>query len=860
MSDIIQNAQAGTFIVKSRAQALEGAASATAKALLRSDNITVRATGLSAAYDPKTRTMHVPAFSMRADDDPRLLNTFRGTLDRECARVAFTDYDALAQVEQSWKDLGLPEETTGRLKALTEVFESPRIEKLWGKKNPGSVRFLADMHAYWGEKTGGAAATDPEHENPHTHEPIGVFGALLQGITRLADGTLRIEEMHPITAALLSMCADEIVAGLQATTTAEAADVAMAVMKKLADPPPPPPQQPEPQDEEEEEDEQEEGEEPPPSEQPEQPEDPEQEPDGGEGGDEDENEDEEDGDGGDNDADGPGDCEDEGSESEKSDEPGEDDDSEGDESEGGDNDSDEEEGEEEEAEGDDDGDEDGESEDDGDDDAGEDDDGDPDEGEDGGDDADISVAQRPSAPPPSLGQDAGNDQGLAWNRGTPDDDGPQGFGVDEDEDDLPPGPEATEGDAGDGPPVPHGVGPAIAAESAVEALGGEWGELPTAGELVASEVLKDPDRRPYTIHPDAKAKDEVERFDSAQRAEGRKVLKGLRGAASTSVSFLSNRLRDVLAATKQTLYVGGLDDGEDLDADALPIVALGLPMSNIHADTFAGLDDNAFVMVAVDCSGSMGTSSPTRWCAKHGNIGSDLEHWPTCQKRDPGATTRCGLPLQYRVTTAAGYAAVTALALHESLRLVGVPHAVMGYTTGQGVYGARDGYSNPMTPGGFPTWSRMQCSNVMKLFVEAPGSGDDGSALPYITGSGANLDGEAVKEAAIYAAQHAGESDRIVLIVVSDGLPSAADDRAMNKVQLKRAVEEVAQAGIEVYGIGIGIHPEVYSQFFPELPSTGSRAATGFVCLEERATGLSAAVLGKLVRVLGKSVGFSRSA
>ena len=416
-------------------------------------------------------------------------------------------------------------------------------------------------------------------------------------------------------------------------------------------------------------------------------------------------------------------------------------------------------------------------------------------------------------------------------------------------------PEPEEGPLGEGPPMPKGVGPAFAAESAVEALGGDWGELPTAGELVAGEVLKDPDRRPYTVHPDALALDKVERFDAKQREKGKKVIKGLRGAGSAAVSYLSNHLRDVLAATKQTLYVGGLDDGEDLDEEALPGVALGLPASSIYADTFANHDDNAFVMVLVDCSGSMGTSSPTRVCPKHGAIGAELDHWAVCQKRDNG-TTRCGEPLKYTVSTPAGYAAVTALALHEALRLTNVPHAVMGYTTGRG---ASSG-DNPVTPAGHPLWSRKQCSNIMKVFVESPGLNDDGSALPYITGSGANLDGEAVKEAAIYAANNAGEASRIVMIVVSDGLPSAADDRPMNNVHLKRTVEEVASAGIEVYGIGIGINPKVYAQFFPELPTLGSRAATGFVTLEDGARGLSAAVLGRLVRILGKSVGHSRSA
>jgi hypothetical protein len=233
-----QNTQGGAFLFqRTRAQLLEGAASATVKALLRDDTVTVRATGYESDYNPATRTMHVPAFSMRADDDPRLLNTFRGTLDRACGRVAFTDYEALAVAEAAWAKAG--NEVGPRLKALAEVFEAPRVEKLWGRRNPGSVQFIEDMHAYWGEKTGGAAATDPAHVNAATREPIGVFGALLQGIARFADGTLKLADMHPVTATLMQMAEDEIVAGLQATTTAEAIAAADAVLKKLAEPPPP---------------------------------------------------------------------------------------------------------------------------------------------------------------------------------------------------------------------------------------------------------------------------------------------------------------------------------------------------------------------------------------------------------------------------------------------------------------------------------------------------------------------------------------------------------------------------------------------------------------------------------------------
>ena len=794
---------------RTRAQLLEGAASATVKALLRDDTVTVRATGYEADYNPATRTMHVPAFSMRADDDPRLLNTFRGTLDRACGRVAFTDYEALAVAEAAWAEAG------PRLKALVEVFETPRVEKLWGRRNPGSVRFIEDMHAYWGEKTGGAAATDPAHLNAATREPIGVFGALLQGIARFADGTLKLADMHPVTAMLMQMAEDEIVAGLQATTTREAIAAADAVLKKLADPPPPP---------EESDDQDDQGSPPPPSDdEQEEQEEPEK---GGAAPDEDKDEEPDDDAGaGDDDAEEGEDCKDEGAESPESEEPGTD----APEGNTDGSESDEDGGEGTPGDGDDDTDADGEDEEDSEksdeDEDGEGSDEDEDEeGEEAGD-------NEPDDGPPSLG-DAGG-------RGRP---------VDEEPD----APE--EGPLGEGPPLPKGVGPAFAAESAVEALGGDWGELPTAGELVAGEILKDPDRRPYTIHPDALALDRVERFDAKQREKGKQVVKGLRGAGSAAASYLANHLRDVLAATKQTLYVGGLDDGEDIDEEALPGVALGFPASSIYADTFANHDDNAFVMVLVDCSGSMGTSSPTRGCPKHGVIIAD--HWVVCQQKLGSGPARCGEPIKYTVSEPAGYAAVTALALHEALRLTNVPHGVMGFTTGRG---ASSG-DNPKTPAGHPLWSRKQCSNIMKVFVEAPGLSDDGSALPYITGSGANLDGEALKEAAIYAANNAGEASRIVMLVVSDGLPSAADDRPMNGIYLKRMVEEVAQAGIEVYGIGIGINPKVYAQFFPELPALGRRAATGFVTLEDGARGLSVAVLGRLVQILGKSVGHSRSA
>jgi hypothetical protein len=171
----------------------------------------------------------------------------------------------------------------------------------------------------------------------------------------------------------------------------------------------------------------------------------------------------------------------------------------------------------------------------------------------------------------------------------------------------------------------------------------------------------------------------------------------------------------------------------------------------------------------------------------------------------------------------------------------------------------------------FPVWSRHTTKLVMLHHVESPGLSDDGAALPFITGRGANLDGEAVEYSAKYAARNGLECDRIILMVISDGLPAGADDEMLEGLHLQRTVERVARAGIEVYGIGIGItdgranwrdtkdhrtHRECFAAYYPDRPSGPGRAATGHILIPPE--GLTDTVLRELVALIAREVGFSK--
>ena len=798
-----------TTLQNERLAALEGSAAATARSLVRRSDIKVVSTGVDAYWDWKQRELHVPAYTLRSDDDPALVNAWRGMLDHECAHVVLSDMEIGDAYRDEWtREFG---QSAGRVSKVWNAIEDRRIEPKWGALRPGSARYLDEMNQFVILKeTGGAGPCHADYPVPVRDSsglargtaPIGLFGAFVQSLTRVGSGYVKLEECGQEVQDLWALCRDEIDRGLSADTVSEGLEAAGAIWRKLADTAAEPPPEPPPDGEGE-----------------------------GEGG---ESEDESDGGGADQDEDG----------------------------DEGDNDSDGEDGAEGDA------------------------DGDADEGEgaadgegdnDGEGDADGEPEPaKPPPPPPKMTLEGGGrgDGNLQPPTPSPRDGGEraedgegedESEGEDEGDNEAPPPRVQTRKGGGSGGAGAGGGWGGLAAE----AVEGAYNDAPTVAQIIAGKVLSDPTRRPYTVHPDALRADTVETYDSVQRMEGRKILYALKDAAGPTVSILGSLMEAVILSTKQTLVVGGLEEGEFLDDNAMATIALGLPNPAVYASLFKQQDVSTYVCVLVDSSGSMGQNAPFKVCPVHGKSESKTGE---CQKRDRNQK-RCGQTLRWQVDTKSGQASVMAMALHEALRGSGVPHAILGHTcyTRTGMSGCDseyiDGVSmswhpehNPLVNGKWPTWSRYKARLTLSEYVPSPGLNDDGSALPYITGRGANLDGEAVQRAAIYAAEHAGDADRIILVVIADGLPAGADDGVIEDAHLQRTVRSVADAGIEVYGIGVGVKPERFQEFYPNVAAAGGRAAIGSVCLPATGAAIGREVLLELTDRIGRSVGFSRGA
>lgn len=386
------------------------------------------------------------------------------------------------------------------------------------------------------------------------------------------------------------------------------------------------------------------------------------------------------------------------------------------------------------------------------------------------------------------------------------------------------------------PPTPQEIG------------GARWGHVVTDHEVIASAYL-DQTTPPYTVHPDSRRADELVKFDAAQRREGRERLASLQATAGPPTQRLVNMMQSAIQASTTGLVVGGLDDGEELDPNALPSIGLGFNDHAVFQDEFVHVEESTGVLVLVDCSGSMGSSQSELYCKIHGLYVS-ARYDGKRRRRCP----ECGAQMVMEITNKAGYAAVTAAALHKALRTMQIEHAVLGYTTGRGTTrGAGDFIDRHK---GYARWSRASRSLKMLEFVPAPGIYDDGSALPYITGVDHNLDGESVLFAAKYAAERF-DVDRVIMLVIADGLPAGADDCRIEGPYLQRIVRRVARAGIEVYGVGVGIgNMDVFRSYYPEQNGPGT-APTG--CIEiPYGEGLSEQVLRKLTALLTRGYASSR--
>lgn len=401
---------------------------------------------------------------------------------------------------------------------------------------------------------------------------------------------------------------------------------------------------------------------------------------------------------------------------------------------------------------------------------------------------------------------------------------------------------------------------------AAEVIGGDWGDIPSAGELLAAEFVgNDKERVPYTVSP--AVEDRWVTFGNRERTEGRATLSVLRGAVASETSYLANRLRRAIVSQRRELWVGAQEDGSELDVDSLPYLAANLDSRRIYSERFGKPAEDTFVCVVVDCSGSMGSSIPKVQCPEHGVVN---QRGDKCSRKDYNGR-RCGKTLKRTTTSKAGYAAMTATILHDALRQTKVRHAVLGYTTGweQGS-GGHEAYrafrerqdklgvsDNPVEAHGYQRWTR-DGPIVTFEFVPAPGLSDRGDALPFITGHEANSDGCSIMEAAKYAAKHGRDCGRVILLVIADGLPAGYGEQKQEYAHLTRSVEQVAQAGIEVYGIGVGIRDEEqFRKFYPDNPGGGGRAGTGSVIIPS-GKGLSRTVMGSMLNLFTRNNGRRR--
>lgn len=381
-----------------------------------------------------------------------------------------------------------------------------------------------------------------------------------------------------------------------------------------------------------------------------------------------------------------------------------------------------------------------------------------------------------------------------------------------------PGGDGLPGDPGDGGdddgdnPGCRGTGSSPGDKGAI-ATGGAWGDVAAGGFMDApGGPVRDPG---YVVHPATLAADEWETYSVEQRRQGQVAAELLREAAGPATALVRTHVTNRLRAVTRKELQRGLEDGDEIDDDCMADLAVRTGRRDVWTVEHRRMSRSAFVALLVDVSGSMGSGKP-----------SSGPKGPT-------------------LTSPAAYAAATASAFHDALRAARIPHAVLGHTTGSGCYSVKAGQG---------AYARVHTTMRMYEYVPAPGLQDDGSALPYITGHGANVDGEALLRTVEYAARKA-DTDRIIVLMLSDGLPSGCDDHAMDGPHLRWAVEQAARWGVEVYGLAMGVSDsqwQTYRRFYPDCARRPGRAPTGSVHVKS-GDGLTAAVLLRLGELLAGS-------
>jgi len=323
-------------------------------------------------------------------------------------------------------------------------------------------------------------------------------------------------------------------------------------------------------------------------------------------------------------------------------------------------------------------------------------------------------------------------------------------------------------------------------------------------QVEVRSVFEQPDDvRPYIVfdpsfdlHRDFASEDHAELARSYEKYE-------VEAAAATEA--LTMAFEAGLRAKRECRPVFGADEGF-VDPVILPEYATGSVSPDRMYLQYAAEDDarGVAVSILVDCSGSMGNGKGSK---------SHL-------------------------------ARLAAIAMHQALRQVQVPHEVCGFTTCADHHVERHRFcASP--DGTFARHAAAQFRGLRRALVEAEKHGTDirkfarsvrgsgaaehaslyapihatfkrfdqqeGLGLCHVSGNSQNLDGEAVIWQARRLAQR--PERRRVLFVLSDGHPAGSRDNAQGARYLSEAVARVMEAGIEVYGLGI--MSKAVEQFYP---------------------------------------------
>lgn len=234
-----------------------------------------------------------------------------------------------------------------------------------------------------------------------------------------------------------------------------------------------------------------------------------------------------------------------------------------------------------------------------------------------------------------------------------------------------------------------------------------------------------------------------------------------KNAIQATASSLKNKLVTVLLAKRTSFTQGDKDHGR-LDNRSLHMVKTG--NCKIFTQRVEGDSTNVAISLLVDCSYSMN--------------GSRLR-----------------------------MAAQAAMVFGEALNVLGIPFNIWGFQTHdrQAVdYDLGSPY-NRFSPYKFihvkhfhERWARVVC-RIPSLAIAADGCNDDGGALRFIARK--LLDQSA---------------DRHILIVLSDGRPNAkVIDYEVMQNDLKRAICDITNAGVEV--VGLGIQSKHVREYYPHF-------------------------------------------